>query len=399
MFRTLNDKYTVVDLFSGCGGFSQGFMKAGFEVITANEFWEPAALSYKHNHQDVILVQGDIRDPTVKERLYDSIKTKINVIIGGPPCQGYSMAGNRNPNDPRGQLYLDFFEIIDHLKPDFFVMENVKGLKNMKHVDPNLSLQELKVFNNHCRLLKRFKDLKRYAAQRELDVGEQEEYDSLKKEKSAIQKQIKSRMVPLIDKIMAKINEMGYHAKWKVLNAANYGVPQTRQRIIFIGTKHEECKIQFPEKTHCEEGATNGKKAWLTSREALKKYESWKEDEETSHLFTKHSPKFIKKIKNTPIGENIYKNYSDAWWRLIPDRPARTVKENHGGVFVHYKYHRACTPRELAALQSFDDHFHFKGTKSAVLKQIGNAVPTLLAKHLGIQIKKLLNGLKSKPNN
>ena len=90
----------------------------------------------------------------------------------------------------------------------------------------------------------------------------------------------------------------------------------------------------------------------------------------------------------------MYKNYSDAWWRLDPDKPARTVKENHGGVFVHYKFDRVCTPRELAALQSFDDDFIFQGTKSSILKQIGNAVPPLMAKAIAERIKSSMQEVK-----
>ena len=125
----MNKKYTAIDLFAGCGGFSQGFLKAGFEILAASEIWEPAAVSYRFNHEDVRVIEGDITSSEIKKALYQAIDGKsVNVIIGGPPCQGYSIAGNRNPDDPRGQLYLDYVEVIEHLQPDFFVMENVKGL-------------------------------------------------------------------------------------------------------------------------------------------------------------------------------------------------------------------------------------------------------------------------------
>ena len=111
----MKKQYTVIDLFSGCGGFSQGFEQAGFEIIAANEFWEPAIITYRHNHPNAACVEGDVTLSEVKEQLYETVKNKqINVIIGGPPCQGYSIAGNRNPDDPRGQLYLDYLEIVEH---------------------------------------------------------------------------------------------------------------------------------------------------------------------------------------------------------------------------------------------------------------------------------------------
>jgi DNA (cytosine-5)-methyltransferase 1 len=400
----VNKKYTVVDLFSGCGGFSQGFEAAGFKVVAANEFWGPAQETYTYNHQDVKFIDGDVTLKETKEQLYRAIgDQKINVIIGGPPCQAYSAAGNRNPDDPRGQLYLDFVEIIDYLQPDFFVMENVKGLTHMKHVKPKLTPRELGVFKKNCSDLQKYKDLKRYRAQRTLDSEEEKEFQILKGNLKEINREIEKQLIPLIDKIKIKFKEINYKVSMQVLNSADYGVGQIRERVIFMGTKYEKVKITFPRKTHSTKITQNSSrdnnsrdndvKPWITASDVLKKYETWEENEDNSHLFTNHKKEFIERLKNTPIGGNVYDNYSDAWWRLDPNKPSRTVKENHGGVFVHYKFDRVCTPRELAALQSFDDDFTFKGTKSSVLKQIGNAVPPLMAKAIALSIKSLLEDL------
>jgi site-specific DNA-cytosine methylase len=326
-------------------------------------------------------------------------------VIGGPPCQAYSIAGNRNPDDPRGQLYLDFVEIVDHLKPDFFVMENVKGLIHMKHVDPNLSKSEKKDFKENCIKLQRYKDLKRYKAQRQLDAEEQEEFNILRSNIKKINSDIDSGMIPLIDKINQRFTKSGYKVKWKVLNSANYGVAQSRERVIFIGSKHPQINLEFPKVTNLEPSSQKSLNQfvrkemlpnWRSSSSVLKRYEFWSEKPDMNHVFTRHSDKFVERIKKVKQGENLYKNYSDAWWRLLPDKPSRTVKENHGGVFIHYKFDRVCTPRELAALQSFDDDFIFQGTKSAVLKQIGNAVPPLMAKAIALQLKSLLNKIQYK---
>jgi len=403
----INKKYTVVDLFSGCGGFSQGFEAAGFKVVAANEFWEPAQETYIYNHKEAKFIKGDVTLKETKEQLYAAVgKQKINVIIGGPPCQAYSAAGNRNPDDPRGQLYLDFAEIIDHLKPDFFIMENVKGLTHMKHVKPKLTPKELEIFKKSCSDLQKYKDLKRCRAQRKLDLDEEKDFQILKDNLKEINREIEKQLIPLIDKIKKKFKDINYRVSMEVLNSADYGVGQIRERVIFIGTKHDNVKITFPRKTHFDNTSQktlmdqisddNAAKKWITALKILRKYENWEENEENSHLFTKHKKEFVERIKNTPIGENVYKNYSDAWWRLDPNKPSRTVKENHGGVFVHYKFDRVCTPRELAALQSFDDTFIFRGTKSSVLKQIGNAVPPLMAKAIALSIKDLLDDLNTK---
>jgi len=403
----INKKYTVVDLFSGCGGFSQGFEAAGFKVVAANEFWEPAQETYIYNHKEAKFIKGDVTLKETKEQLYAAVgKQKINVIIGGPPCQAYSAAGNRNPDDPRGQLYLDFAEIIDHLKPDFFIMENVKGLTHMKHVKPKLTPKELEIFKKSCSDLQKYKDLKRCRAQRKLDLDEEKDFQILKDNLKEINREIEKQLIPLIDKIKKKFKDINYRVSMEVLNSADYGVGQIRERVIFIGTKHDNVKITFPRKTHFDNTSQktlmdqisddNAAKKWITALKILRKYENWEENEENSHLFTKHKKEFVERIKNTPIGENVYKNYSDAWWRLDPNKPSMTVKENHGGVFVHYKFDRVCTPRELAALQSFDDTFIFRGTKSSVLKQIGNAVPPLMAKAIALSIKDLLDDLNTK---
>ncbi|MBN1803444.1 MAG: DNA cytosine methyltransferase [Candidatus Lokiarchaeota archaeon] len=387
---------SIIDLFSGCGGFSQGFLKSGFEVVAASEIWDPAIETYKHNHPETPVVNGDIKLPEIKNQLYDIIgNKKINVVIGGPPCQGYSIAGNRNPEDPRGQLYLDFVEIVERIQPDFFVMENVKGVLHMKHVSPDLSSKELGLFQDNCAKLKRYKDLKRYGAQRELNMEETREFDDLKRNHLKIKNQVDSKMVPLIEKILARFKAINYKVKWKVLNSADYGVPQTRERIIFIGTRHENIDFTFPKPTHHENkiSVLGKQNSWVNSGEILKKYEAWNEDSSLNHDFTRHSEKFLKKLNATPVGKAVYKNYSDAWWRLDPDKPAKTVKENHGGVFVHYKFDRVLSPRELAALQSFNDSFRFKGTKSSVLKQIGNAVPPLLSLALANHLKTCLKNL------
>ncbi len=402
--------YNIIDLFAGCGGFSEGFKLEGFQVIAANEFWEPAIETYKYNHGSTRLIEGDITLKEIKQQIYDSVKDeKINVIIGGPPCQAYSISGNRNPDDPRGKLYLDFIEMVDHVKPDFFIMENVKGLIHMKHLNPHLSKKGLAAFKDQCSKLQRYKDLKRYKAQRELNEEEEKDYSTIEKEIKSIKKEINKNLIPLLDIILEKMREINYKVEWRVLNAANYGVPQTRERIIFIGTKHEQYPINFPKMTHFngdiqttinefseERDGGSKKKAWNTAGETLKKYEKWPEVPEKNHLFTKHSKTFIQKLHDTPIGETVYKNYSDAWRRLDPKKPAKTVKENHGGVFVHFELDRVCTPRELAALQSFSDSFIFRGTKSSILKQIGNAVPPLLAKAIGKQVKSDLDRIYGK---
>ena len=158
----------VVDLFAGCGGFSEGFQQAGYDVVAGLEVWDPASDTYEENHSGSSLFRGDIREikGTFCEKILQK-NGKIDVVIGGPPCQGYSVAGNRNTNDPRGYLYEDYIDTIDKLRPKVFVMENVKGLLSMKHPDENLSKRDQATFQKLSGDIARFKDLDRYKKQRE----------------------------------------------------------------------------------------------------------------------------------------------------------------------------------------------------------------------------------------
>ena len=188
------------------------------------------------------------------------------------------------------------------------------------------------------------------------------------------------------EKIKKRFQSIGYNVEFKVLNAADYGVPQRRERVIFIGTK-EHKKITFPKQTHTENGGLT-LKPWKTVKETIGDLEDKKEDISFNHIITTHNKDFENKIIKTPIGKSVFGNYSDAFFKSEPNEPCRTVKENHGGVFVHYKNNRVMTPRELARLQSFPDDFIFENSKSNILKQIGNAVPVGLAKAIGEHIKK-----------
>ena len=127
-----NKKYNFVDLFSGAGGFLRGFMNQGFEPMFSVENWKPAISTHKRNYPNVPIIDKDIRDISNKELLNLKNNTRINVLVGGPPCQGFSTIGNRNPEDERNNLILEYLRFVKILQPDVFVMENVRGLVSMK---------------------------------------------------------------------------------------------------------------------------------------------------------------------------------------------------------------------------------------------------------------------------
>ena len=314
-----------IDLFSGAGGLSCGLTMAGFTPVGSVEIMPEAVETYKYNfieckEFDENVETRDIREKSVKEHLYQSIKgKKIHLIVGGFPCQGFSMAGHRVVTDPRNSLYLEMLEIVKKLEPDFVVMENVEGLSSMLN-----GKVEAKIIKDYA--------------------------------------------------------EIGYKINVTVLNSADYGVPQIRKRVIFIGNKLG--------KTNYHPKPIFTPANYVTLGEGIKRFMSIPETKQINHIFTRHSDAMIEQIKKLPEGQSLYGNYSDAWKKSPWDKPSCTVKENHGGVNIHPKLPRVLTPRELAALQSFPDDFIFKGSKKWQLVQIGNAVPPLLGKAIGIAIMK-----------
>lgn len=326
-----NDRngYTFIDLFAGAGGLSCGMVMAGYTPVASIEIMKEAVETYKYNFVDnkkfdEIVESRDIREDFVKNELYEYVKNKtVDVIVGGFPCQGFSMAGKRIVEDPRNSLYLDMLEIVKKIRPKMLIMENVEGILSM--------------------------------------LGGK-----------------------IVEKIIKDYDKIGYKITYKLLNAADYGVPQTRKRVIFIGNRLD-LDNYHPKPIYKEE-------EYKTLGQAIEKYIDMEENKEINHVFTKHSSDILQKIINTPEGKSMYGNYSDAWKKSPWDKPSCTVKENHGGVNLHPKLPRVLTPRELASLQSFPDNFIFKGSKKWQLVQIGNAVPPILGKAIGLAVLKMLKG-------
>jgi len=389
------------ELFAGCGGLGWGFHEEGFNIVVANELEENIAVTYKHNFKDTNVIVGDITKNEIKSKIKKAWENKeCDVILGGPPCVAYSMAGHRNSRDPRGQLFKDYVEFVAKLNPKVFVMENVKGILTILHDKPTLNTDEKKLADDYYALEE--EKLKLEAKKKGYIVAKKHpEFYPLCRTKKKL-KEVKAKIkkmkkdipkfrMKVTDIIINTMKELGYNVQMKLLNAANYGVPQKRERVIFVGVRNDITKkFEYPIETHNKDG-TDGKLKWVSVREAIDKWKDWPEDaDEFQQIYTKHTPKFIEKIKQTEIGTSVLKRYSEAFYRCYPDRPSNTVKENHGGVFVHYEKDRVMTPRELAELQSFPREFVFKGTKSSMLIQLGNAVPCKLSNAIAKQVKKLL---------
>lgn len=344
-----NKQHTVIDLFCGCGGLSLGFESAGFKPILAIDNWQDALNTYSKNNPNTPTLCADLLKLTpesIKKQF--SINT-VDVIIGGPPCQGFSIAGKRIIDDDRNRLYKSFVSMVSYFKPKAFVLENV----------PNI-----------------------------LSIG----------------------AGTIKNSIIEDFQQLGYTVETKVLIASDYGVPQNRRRAFFVGFNNGRC-FDFPS-ANVKSPVTSWEAISDLPENSLKDGENYTHKELSdyqrmmrtnscgvfNHEITIHNNRTRTIISLVPDGGNYkdlpaeyqgVRNMHIAWTRLNSMKPSFTIDTGHRHHF-HYKFNRIPTARESARIQSFPDNFIFTCSKTSQLKQIGNAVPPLMAKAIAEQILKEL---------
>ena len=358
----LNDvQFVILDLFSGAGGLSYGMHKnPHFKTAVALDMNAEAANTFKMNMPGTEVLTGDITQKEVKEKIIElSKEKKVNMIIGGPPCQGFSMKGKKQGlSDPRNFLFQEYLSIVHELQPEVFVIENVKAI--------------LSTANGWFK-----------------------------------------------DEIISAISELGYKVSYGVLNSKYFGVPQNRERAIFICSKHFD--IDLP----C------GSDDFISVRDAISDLNYLKSGEGAfeqeyrlppqsdyqrlmrenskklyNHQASNHKRVAIDKLKMIPpekgkeyLPDELKgkQKFNTTWGRLSWDKPSPTIDTRFdtpsNGTNSHPVLSRAITPREAARLQSFGDDFIFYGKKTSVCKQIGNAVPPLMAKAIADAIYNTYSGM------
>lgn len=339
-----------IDLFCGCGGLSLGFEKAGINVLVGIDAWQDAITTFNYNHKNSKGICADLSTLEPSEIEKELNGKSVDLIIGGPPCQGFSVAGKRIVDDVRNKLYKNFVRFVEYYKPKAFMMENV----------PNI-----------------------------LSIGGGIVRDSIVKD----------------------FSDLGYKVVYKVLTASNYGTPQNRRRAVFVGFKDGK-EFIFPQQTVeqlitsyealsdlPENSLEDGSDYPMTTNCDYQKLMRCNSSKIYNHQITEHSDKTKEIIALVPDGGN-YKNLPPelqqtrkvhiAWTRLNSQKPSFTIDTGHRHHF-HYKWNRIPTVRESARIQSFPDDFIFLGTKTSQYKQVGNAVPPLMAEAIAKKLKETLD--------
>ncbi|MEE0929815.1 MAG: DNA cytosine methyltransferase [Acutalibacteraceae bacterium] len=330
----------AIDLFCGCGGLSYGFECSGVNILLGIDNDEMALKVFERNHKNAKSICGDITEINYSDIKKVIGNQKIDLIIGGPPCQGMSLSGPRKFDDPRNKLYLSYIRLVEEIKPKAFVIENVPGLVSL------------------------FKG------------------------------QIK-------ENILYRLTALGYKVDYRILCAADYGVPQNRKRVVFVGLRDKffdfdsiikkdivTCEMALSDLPPLIDVLGEDPNEYdLASQNHYQKLMRERSNVVRNHVAAAHSEKVKSIIALVPDGGN-YKdlpaefkstrNFHVAWTRFRSDKPAPTIDTGHRHHF-HYKYNRVPTVRECARLQSFPDDFIFMGNKTQQFRQVGNAVPPLMA--------------------
>jgi DNA (cytosine-5)-methyltransferase 1 len=403
----VDSSLTAVDLFSGAGGLTLGFKMASyrgfsFKILAAVDNWKRAVETYKANHPEVEVLSRDIRDRWVLEKLEALAHGHVDVIIGGPPCEAFSLAGKRDPNDPRARLFYEYVKIVDRLKPYMFVMENVKGILTMISLREDINEDEkrhvLKDFNELLDL-KRVGKKRRAAPQYILRNNQFKDPDERSKADY-----VRKYLTEVPEAIKQAFNKINYDVKWEPLNAADYGVPQERERVIFIGARRKlGIKIKFPQPTHAKKPKMDCSgqelKKWTTLKDAigdLLPYEERVDDEIYEGSF---SPIYMSRNRLMSWDKPSYTILASARHILLhPDSPQMVKVGRDKRVFVGEGRPRRLSIRECARIQTFPDHYKFIGnTVIDKYALIGDAVPPLLAKEVAQAVLESLIEAKLKP--
>jgi len=355
----MSSKPRVVELFAGAGGLSLGLEQAGFEIILANEILRDSAATHELNHPGVPVICGDVHEVDFRSELESLGSGPVDLLSGGPPCQGFSSVGSKNSRDPRNSLFYEFLRAVREVKPTYVLFENVAGFARLYGGQAHQTLQR-------------------------------------------------------------ELAELGYETSSALCDASDYGLPQIRKRTIVIGALEGRAPFAFPKVTHAkarkltlleaisdlpelEVGESADRYASAPQNAYQKRMRKGAGQVLTDHDCTSYGERMQEILRLVPPGGCVVdlperlqpaSAFKNSYARLVGDQPSTTVTRNFGtpssARCIHPHQNRALSTREGARLQSFPDSYRFAGGKTSKNLQIGNSVPPLLGRVIAEQIRAAL---------
>ncbi|WP_373242710.1 DNA cytosine methyltransferase [Megamonas funiformis] len=425
-----NTGYSIFETFVGAGGSHIGFIQENFKTIYVNDFVEDCLKTLVYNNPNLIEEKAYIDNRSILDidakKLRNNLhvnKGDIDVFFGGVVCKGFSLAGERNPNDERNYFYHKQLELVEEFQPKISIIENVPGILNAKVLSEKVNEELRSKVDNLWNKLENYKGRK--AALRKINGitnSFNEEGNILRKKKIELLKTLTKSgyYISVIDDIKSIYNNIGYNVYISVLNSAWYGAATKRERVIIVAVRKDiNIKFEFPQPIFMDESLLkkNMDKNLLklpkpkTVNEALSLIDYEKND--IDNIPMKHSEKTIKRFKYIPEGDSISNHIENlpedlkiskfysrgSTMRLNGNQPSPTLVPGHSNFPVHPKYHRSITVREAATITGFPLNYKFFGNHSKRCEHVGNAVPPPLARALAKQCIKLLDEYYFKKKN
>ncbi len=395
--KTNSKHFTIAETFVGCGGSHFGFKKAGFDAIFVNDIWDDALKTLKLNDTDIEdhrVILGDLNTVT-QDKLNDlNIDySNLDILIGGVVCKGFSLAGVRNPLDPRNYLYLEQLRLVKLLKPKISIIENVPGMMNMRILKKQKSdniLPLCKELDDVCNRIKINRG-KLIALNKKSNVDKELEktLSADKVRRVTLEKKLDDYKYGVVDDIEKTYIELGYKVYKEVLCCNDFDCATNRRRIFIVAIRNDlDIEWEYPQ-------PTLNKPTVRDALDTLDLENLNNPQNDPDNVPMNHKASTVEKFKKIVAGVKQEGGYFSRGsnQRLAWDTPAPTLVPGHSAFQVHPEEHRSITIREGATLTSFPNDFKFYGSHSSRCIMIGNSICPNMAYHLALQCKKYLENL------
>lgn len=414
--------YTICETFVGAGGSHLGFQKKGFVTKYVNDFSHPAIQTLINNNphlkKTAFIDETNIVDVNPFE-LLDKInleRGELDVLFGGIVCKGFSLAGQRSPNDERNYFYRKQLEFVKAFRPKISIIENVPGIRNAKVLASNVPNEIKEKINNIWQSLENYKGEKaKLRKQNKITAEFNEKGKILVKNKDKMLRELNKNnyLISVMDDLLNLYENLGYTVYKNILNAACYGAATKRERMIIVAIRNDiNIKYEFPKASYGNDAfvkkypylyCNTSYKPLKTVNDALSTIDYEKTDKDNIPM--NHAAKTVERFKYIPEGDNIANHIDElpeelkiskfysrgSTMRLNGDEPSPTLVPGHSNFPVHPKKHRCITVREAATITGFPNDYIFEGNHTQRCEEVGNAVPPALSEAIADSVKHILD--------